>query len=184
MTVHAPLKMTKEAFLAWVGRRDERYEYAGGRVIMMVNVTLNHSRVTGNLIFALRSRLKSEDYHVAPEGLAVHVGDHVRFPDVLVEPARAEGNVLGAKAPVLIAEVLSPGSLHLDFGDKPREYLALPSLDTYLVISSDEPRVWVWQRVEGQFPKEPEIIEGAAMEFALPALAINVPLSELYIGVR
>ena len=107
----------------------------------------------------------------------------VRFPDVLVEPRQPHGNDLGAKAPVLIAEVLSPGSLHLDFGDKPREYLTLPSVDTYLVASPDEPRIWIWQRTNQQFPSEPEMIEGVDKYISLPALGIEIPLAELYQGV-
>ena len=38
MTLHAPVTMTKEAFFAWVEQREERYEYVGGRVVMMVHV--------------------------------------------------------------------------------------------------------------------------------------------------
>jgi Uma2 family endonuclease len=184
MTAHAPVMMTKQAFLAWAERREQRYEYAGGRVIMMVNVTRNHARMTTNLVVALRARLQAEQYDIAAEAFAVHVGDSVRFPDVLVEPAQADGGEVGAKAPVLIIEVLSPGSLHLDFGDKPREYLSLSSLDTYLVVSPDEPRLWVWQRADGKFPQEPEMIEGVDRHLALPALEIEIPLAEIYRGVR
>jgi len=183
MTVHAPITMTKEAFLAWVDRREERYEFSGGRVIMMVRVTRNHSRVTKNLVIALGTRLPSESHDVMAEAFAVHVGDSVRFPDVLVEPAQPDGKSLRAESPILIAEVLSPGSLHLDFGDKLREYLTLPTLDTYLVISPDEPRVWIWQRTDGAFPKEPEIVEESDKHVGLPALAIDIPLAELYRGI-
>jgi Uma2 family endonuclease len=176
--------MTKEAFLTWVGQREERYEFSGGRVIMMVRVTRNHSQVTTNLVFALRARLQSGSYDVHAESFAVHADDSVRFPDVLVEPAQADGKSLQANGPILIVEVLSPGSLHLDFGDKLREYLTLPTLDTYLIVSPDEPRLWVWQRTDGAFPPEPEIIEGADKHVALPALAIDIPLPEIYSGVR
>ena len=184
MTAHAPATMTKDAFLAWVERREERYEYAGGRVVMMVHVTKNHSRVTTNLIVALTSRLGTKQYDIATAGFAVHVGDSVRFPDVLVEPTQSDGKALEAKAPILIVEVLSPGSLHLDFGDKPREYLSLPSLDAYLVISPDEPRIWIWQRKDGEFPKEPEMIEGSQVNLPLPAFDLEIPLAEIYRGVR
>jgi len=183
MTVHAPITMTKEAFLAWVERREERYEFSGGRVTMMVRVTRNHSRVTINLIFALKSRLESERYDVMAEAFAVHAADSVRFPDVLVEPAQPDGKSLRAESPILIAEVLSPGTYHLDFGDKLREYLTLPTLDTYLIISPDEPRIWVWQRTDGAFPKEPEIIEKREQHVGLPALAIEIPLEDLYRGI-
>jgi Uma2 family endonuclease len=184
MTVHAPVTMTKEAFLTWVDQREERYEFSGGRVVMMVRVTKNHARVTKNLVVALSTRLDSQVYDVVFESFAVHVGDSIRFPDVLVEPAQPDGKSLRADSPILIAEVLSPGSVHLDFGDKPREYLTLPTLDTYLVISPDEPRIWVWQRKDGAFASEPEIIEGADEHVALPALAIDIPFVEIYRGVR
>ena len=183
MTATAPA-MTKEAFLAWVERREERYEFSGGRVIKLVRVTRNHARVATNLLVALAARLQRERYDVFPGAFAVHVGDSIRFPDVLVEPAQPDGKSLRAESPILIAEVLSPGSLHIDFGDKLREYLMLPTLDTYLIVSPDEPRIWVWQRTAGVFPPEPEIIEGADKHVGLPALAIDIPLLEIYRGVN
>jgi Uma2 family endonuclease len=183
MTVHTPLTMTKEAFLAWVERREERYELAGGRVVMMVRVTRNHARVSKNLVVALARRLQAEQYDIASESFGVHAGDSVRYPDVLVEPRQADGTALEATAPILIAEVLSRGTHHVDFGDKRHEYLRLPTLDTYMVVSPDEPVTWTWQRVEGQFPSEPTIIEGADKRIALPALGIEIPLAELYQGV-
>jgi Uma2 family endonuclease len=183
MTVHAPITMTKDAFLAWVERREERYEFSGGRVTMMVRVTRNHARVTKNLLVALSARLSSESYDIMAEAFAVHAGDSVRFPDVLVEPAQPDGKSLRAESPILIAEVLSPGTYHLDFGDKLREYLTLPTLDTYLIISPDEPRIWVWQRTDGSFPKEPQIIEKRDQHVGLPALAIDIPVEDIYRGI-
>ena len=183
MTVHAPVMMTKEAFLAWVDQREERYEFSGGRVVMMVRVTRNHSRVTKNLLVALSTRLSSASYDVAAESFAVHIDESIRFPDVLVEPAQPDGKSLRAESPILIAEVLSPGTHHLDFGDKLREYLTLPTLDTYLIVSPDEPRIWVWQRTDDAFPKEPDIIEKRDQHIALPALGIDIPLEDIYRGI-
>ena len=184
MTVHAPVTMTKDAFFAWVERSEGRYEFAGGRVIMMVRVTLSHALVTSNLIRALTTRLEPERYNVVAEAFAVDIGASVRFPDVLVQPAHADKKALEAVAPIVIAEVLSPGTLHLDFGDKKREYLSLPTLDTYLVVSPDEPRAWIWRRAEGAFPPEPEIIEGMDNRLALPALGIETPFGDIYRGVH
>src|SRR2546422_6229256 len=100
MTVHAPLTMTKEAFFAWIGQREERYEYAKGRVVMMVYVTRNHARVTKNLVVALATRLSADSYDIVSADFAVDVGESVRFPDVLVEPRQADGKALEAKLPL------------------------------------------------------------------------------------
>ena len=183
MTVHAPVTMSKEAFLAWVERSEGRYELAGGRVVMMVRVTLSHALVTSNLIRTLTTRLEPERYNVVAEAFAVNIGPSVRFPDVLVQPAQADKKALEAIAPILIAEVLSPGTLHIDFGDKRQEYLSLPSLDSYLIVAPDEPRVWIWQRIDGEFPAEPEIVEGADRQFVLPALGVEIALGEIYRGI-
>jgi len=183
MTVPAHDAMTKEAFLAWVERREERYEFSGGRVIKLMRVTRNHSQAATNLLCALATRLQCERYDVFLAAFAVHIDDSIRFPDVLVEPAQSDGKSLQAKGPILIAEVLSPSTYHLDFGDKLREYLTLPSLDTYLIISPDEPRIWVWQRTDGAFPKEPVVIEKRDEHIDLPALAIDIPLEEIYRGI-
>jgi len=184
MTVHAPLTMTKEAFLAWIERREERYELAAGRVIMMVRTTRNHAQVVANLVFALKQRLTPERYDMATKAFAVHVGDSVRFPDILVEPAQEDGSALKAAAPILIAEVLSPGTLHVDFGEKKNEYFSLPTLQAYLVLAADEPRAWLWRRTDAIFPPDPEIIEGLDQQLALPTLGVDIPLGELYRGVH
>jgi Uma2 family endonuclease len=183
MTVHAPLTMSKEAFFAWIEQREERYEYVKGRVVMMVRITRNHARVTANLVSALSQRLSPERYDVATDGFAIDIGESFRVPDVVVEPRQTDGKALEAKAPILIVEVLSPGTLHVDFGEKRQEYLSLPTLETYLIVSPDEPRAWIWQRTDGAFPSEPEIIEGLDKEIVLPALDTQIALSEVYRGI-
>jgi Uma2 family endonuclease len=183
MTVHAPVTMTKEAFLAWVEQREERYEFAGGRAVMMVRVTRNHGRITRNLVIALGMRLDAERYDIFSESFAVDLGDSLRIPDVVVEPTNANGRGLETKVPILVAEVLSPGTIKVDFGDKRREYLGLPSLDAYVILAADEPQIWLWQRREGDFPAEPETIKGADKCLALAAFAIEIPLAEIYRGV-
>jgi Uma2 family endonuclease len=183
MTIHAPLMMTKEAFLAWIDQREERYEYAGGRAVMMVRVTRNHAIVSGNLFVTLRIRLNRDQFDVASESFAVSVGDSVRFPDVLVQPRQRDGKALEAAAPLLTAEVLSPSTLHIAFGDKLAEYSALPSLEAYLIASQDEPRVWLWQRSAGEFPATPEILDQLDQKISLHALGIEIPLTEPYQGV-
>ena len=183
MTVHTPLTMSKEAFFAWIEKREEFYEYAKGRVIMMIRVTRNHSQVTANIVAILKQKLSAERYDVGTDGFAVDMEGSFRVPDVIVEPRQTDGRALQAHAPILIVEVLSPSTLHIDFGDKRQEYLSLPSLDTYLVVSPDEPHAWVWQRADGSFPSEPEILEGLGRQIVLPALGIQIEFQEIYRGI-
>jgi Uma2 family endonuclease len=85
-----------------------------------------------------------------------------------------------ATAPILVAEVLSPSSVTDDLGDKATEYLHLPGLSAYLVLSQDEPKAWVWVRGESGFSAGAEVITGMEGIVRLPALSIEVSLSEVY----
>ena len=83
----------------------------------------------------------------------------------------------------MIAEILSPSSLATDFGEKAQEYTALDTLRHYLVLSQDEPRVWLWSRGEDGMFAKPEMIVGADETVDLPGLQIRIALAELYRGV-
>lgn len=183
MNVHAPLSMSKDAYFAWIDRQEGRYEYARGHVMMMVRVTLGHALVTTNLLATLKSCLPAERFNIAAEAFAVDTGDSVRYPDIVVQLAQADHKALQAAAPLLVGEVLSPGTLHVDFGEKRQEYLGLPTLNDYIILSPDEPRVWLWQRKDGAFPTEPEIIEGLDRAIRLETLNIEIALRAIYQGV-
>jgi Uma2 family endonuclease len=86
--------------------------------------------------------------------------------------------------PVLLAEVLSPSSVEIDLGDKRAEYLQIPSLLAYVVLSQDEPSAWIWTRKEGGFKPEPEILDGAESIIRVAALKVELPLLELYADVE
>ena len=107
----------------------------------------------------------------------------MRYPDVVVDAVGAGGDYI-ATTPVLVAEVLSPSTAAIDLGDKPVEYLQTPSLDVYIVLSQDEPKAWVWARDSAGFPAVPAIIAGAEAVITVAKLRIELPLAEIYAGVR
>jgi Uma2 family endonuclease len=64
----------------------------------------------------------------------------VLYPDIVVDRAGRPGKSYTAGAPVFLAEVLSPSTAEIDLGDKAAEYLHVPSLHAYIVLSQDEPK--------------------------------------------
>jgi Uma2 family endonuclease len=113
----------------------------------------------------------------------VKVGaDTVRYPDVVVDVADGAPNDLSARAPALIAEVLSPSSATNDLGDKAAEYLRLATVSAYVVLSQDEPKAWLWVRHEAGFPAGAEVVASDG-GISIPALSIELPLSEIYRGL-
>jgi Uma2 family endonuclease len=179
MNVQPDLHMDKAAFLAWVEGREGRYELAGGRVLMMTGGTMGHGLVIGNLFEMLRARLDRKRWAVVPE-FGVDVGPRtIRYPDVVVvDRPGASRKDLTAKAPALVAEVLSPSTMTIDLGDKAAEYLRLPSLLAYLVLAQDEVKAWVY----GLFPA-PQVVAGENATISIPTLGIELSLADIYAGI-
>lgn len=179
MNVHLPAQFDKAAFLAWAGKREERYELVNGRAVTMAGASLNHGRIVGNLYFSLRRQLDPQWEAVADFGLD-SAPRTLRYPDVLVHRAGRDGANFTTDEPTMLAEVLSPSSEALDLGDKASEYLGLPSLQAYLVLSQNEAKAWLWQRENSAFAPGPAVVAGLDQRIRLAALAVVLPLSEIY----
>lgn len=184
MTVQTPVPMDKATFLGWVECQEENYELVRGRVVMMTGGPRGHSQILFNLATALDTRIDLDTWAVLPE-FGVDVGPAtIRFPDIVVDPAGGTMTDRIATAPVLIAEVMSPSSARIDLGDKAAEYLRLPSLGTYLVVASDEIKLWVWTRTATGFSSGPVVLGDIAASVEVPVLGIALPLAEIYARVQ
>ena len=185
MNVRPQVEMDNGAFLEWVQGRVGRYELAGGRVVMMTGATLRHGLIVGNLFELLRARLDRKQWVVLTDfGIDVRPGT-VRYADVVVDQHGARGDALTAKAPVLVAEVLSPSTMKLDLGDKAADYLRLSSLVSYLIFAQDEVKAWGYNiGGSGPLPAGPQVFIGADASIAVPMLNVDLPLSAVYAGIE
>jgi len=81
--------------------------------------------------------------------------------------------------PVLIIEVLSPGTEAFDRGKKFEFYRTIPSLKEYVLVSQDKPRV------EAYFRKDRNnwqytVINGIEKSIVFKSLDYEVKLEEIY----
>lgn len=182
MNVHLPTQFDKAAFLAWAGKREERYELVNGRAVMTIGASLNHGRIVGNLYFSLRRQINPRWEVVAEFGLD-SAPRTLRYPAVLVHRAGRNGANLTTDEPVVLAEILSPSSEALDLGDKASEYLRLPSLQAYLVFSQNAAKAWLWQREDSAFSPGPAVVAGLDQSIRIASLSVALPLSEIYHAV-
>jgi Uma2 family endonuclease len=183
MNVRTNVRMDKAQFFDWLEHQERKYELADGRVVMMPWVTKAHARICTNVVAALLARLDPKKFDIVQGDFAVETGDsHIRFADVLVEPFSGENARSTANA-VLLVEVLSPSTMHVDFHEKLDEYKGLPALGSYVICAQDEARVWVWTRSEGAWADAPEVLEGLDAAVEVPTLGITLPLAEIYRNV-
>lgn len=178
-----------DAFLEWAHRRDRddprKYELSQGRVSrMMINVSRAHWRVTTNLLAELFEKLDKTRFEAGPAEFGVRTPVGVRFPDVVVDRLSANLKDLACEAPIFIAEVLSPSTAALDLTTKQREYVAIPSLETYLVLSQDAPLAWVWaRRPDRSWPLDAEMLEGRDADVPLGGLGIALSMAAIFRGI-
>lgn len=175
--------VARETFQRWVVNQERRYEWVEGKIIMMTEVSRDHSRIVTNLVVALAAILDRDLYAIASSDFGVNTPLSRRFPDVLVEPASHDGKGRTSENPIFIAEVMSPSTVTVDRKHKAAEYATLASLQTYAVFSQDEPTVWVWQRDESGLPEKPTRLEGREARLDIPALGTSLPLADIYRGI-
>jgi Uma2 family endonuclease len=80
--------------------------------------------------------------------------------------------------------VLSPSTAEIDLGDKAAEYLQVPSLQAYMVLSQDEPKVWLFERTGPHFTSGPTVVGAADAVIRIAGLQLELPMAEIYAGVE
>jgi Uma2 family endonuclease len=141
--------MSSEEYLAWEAEQDGKHEYVAGEIFAMVGATDRHVTIAGNLFAALREHLRGGPcrVYIADMRLRVDAADAWFYPDVMVtcDPSDRDRE-LDKSAPMLIIEVLSPGTEAFDRGAKFAAYRSLPSLKEYLLADPVSGRLELYRR--------------------------------------
>ncbi len=138
--------MTVEAFLAFEGEPETRYELVDGRILPLAGPLDAHGTIVGNALFEVAGRLRERPPCRAVVGGGVAIDAHNWFvADLPVTCAPPEGRREVAE-PVLIVEVLSESTSDRDLGRKLQRYIRLPSVQEIWLVDSGERWVQVWRR--------------------------------------
>ena len=175
--------MTRDQFFDWAEVQEARYEFDGLQPVAMTLGNLDHNQIAINIHVALRRRLGGTGCrpHGMDAGVAT-VGDTVRYPDGVVTCSAANGLSRLVPNPVVVFEVISPTSGHIDRIVKLREYASVDSIRRYVIIESSSIGLTVHERqAAGQKWTVTSLMAGDHL--SLPEIGIGVPTVELYEGV-
>ena len=171
-----PELSTAEAFVAWMARQPVRHEMVEGRLVMMAGGSNAHVTIAGNLLVALRNRLRGGPCRPFGSDFMVELDPRNRFyPDVSVACGETRD---WTDRPILVAEVLSPATRRFDLSVKLPRYLTCPGLRHVLYLEPDRPLARLW--VPGEPPGDPAIVAGLDARLLLPGLGLELPMAELY----
>ena len=168
----------------------DRHEYDYGEVLMMAGCTDQHETIFGNTYDGLRKRLKGTECSVKSSNMriAIKSGGRYVYPDVSVVCGGSQFDPLDENLttiinPKVILEILSASTERYDRGKKLADYLGMETLEEYVLVSQFEPRIDVFTRqLDG--PWAFAFYTGLEAVARLRSLDIDLPLSEIYSGVR
>jgi Uma2 family endonuclease len=130
--------MTVDEFLVWAEGQPGRYELCGGAVYAMSPQRAGHAKVKLAVTLELIRAVKAAGLpcHVMPDGMTVRITDDTAHePDTLVYCGiEVDHDVLEINNPIIVVEVLSPSTKHIDVGTKLPNYFSLPSVRHYLIV--------------------------------------------------
>ena len=182
LALRQPL-MTRDQFLDWVQAQEGRHEFDGFQPVAMTGGTGNHSRTCQNIYFALRSRLRGTGCEaLGPDAGLATIGNAVRYPDALVTCTKFPGTALLVPGVIVVFEVLSPTSGRTDRIDKLREYHAVPSIRSYVILEHLSAALTVFSRTDGTADWT-AIALTADDSLDMPEIGMSVPVTEFYEGL-
>ena len=124
-----------------------------GDILDMAGAMPNHGRIVANVSGEMRNRLKGGPCEVLDSSVQVRIGTEGRHahPDVTVccEPLQMDPDSDAGPAilnPRLVFEVLSPSTQNYDTTRKADGYRDVASLQEYVFVWQDEPRVATYYR--------------------------------------
>lgn len=184
MTVQSKPYLTPQEYLALERSAEYKSEYVDGEMVAMSGATREHVLIVLNLASGLKRQLQQRpcEIYVADLRIQVSATGLYTYPDIAVacgEPRFEDEHRDTLLNPLLIVEVLSPSTESYDRGRKFEQYRALESLQEYLLVSQDQPRVEQFIRQDGNVWLFKDIA-GLEQTVSFASIQCDISLSEIY----
>jgi Uma2 family endonuclease len=111
----------------------------------------------------------------------IEVQGHIRYPDAHVNCTPFSPGDAIVPEPVVVFEVLSPGTSRTDRIEKLREYQATASIRRYVILEQDSIAATVFSRMGPDWIAR-ALTDGDTLQ--MPEIAIELTLSEIYSDVN
>jgi Uma2 family endonuclease len=172
--------MTLEQFLAWEERQTLRYEFDGWQPVAMTGGTVTHEFIGGTLRALLREHLRGKPCRAVGPTLKIEVVGRIRYPDAFVYCTPVPPDETVIREPVVVFEVLSPGTSRTDRIEKLREYQATASIQRYVILEQDSIAATVFSRLSAAWDARALTAGGT---LAMPEIDVALPLADIYADV-
>ena len=156
-----------------------------GEVFAIAGSTKNHDDLAFNLRCLLVACVDEKGCEMTGSGVKVMTkkGRCYRYPDLAIScDERDKSNEIFHQFPKLIAKVLSGSTQAIDRGDKFQEYIQIPTLEEYVLVSTRRMQVECFRRGEGRMWLYFSYGEGDRIPIS--CLDTEFPIEQLYRNVQ
>lgn len=170
-------KMTVDEFLAWAEGRPGRYELYAGTVYAMAPERAIHAELKFGVQKALESGIARAGLrcHMLPDGMTVRVDRNTAHePDALVYCGpKLPSAAVEVPEPIIVVEVLSPSTRHIDASAKLAGYSSIHSVLHYLIFDPDG-RPTLHHERTGENAFVTRIIHGGILRLEPPGIDLDI----------
>ena len=164
-------------------------EFHNGTLIPVSGASFIHNIIASKLIHLLIAALSSKEskYFVSNSDTKIHIPalNSFVYPDAVVvsgPPAFYQQRTDTITNPLLIVEVLSPGTEGYDRDLKFEGYLSIPSFQQYVLVRQERPYISTFYRKDEELWRRTNV-QGNDQQIHLTSLDVTLALSDIYEGI-
>ena len=168
-------KLTIDEYLEGEKLTPIKHEFINGDVYAMGGASDKHGLISGNMFANIHSQL-SEGCEIFMSDMKVHTikndDECFYYPDILVSCDPEDNDPYYRDSPILIVEVLSSSTERIDRTEKRERYQLIPSLQEYVLIAQEFPKIEIFRRstawrCEEYYIEHDFRLESVGMDFAV-----------------
>jgi Uma2 family endonuclease len=161
-----------------------RREYVQGEIYAMAGTSDKHNLIAGDIFAALIVHLRNSPCQPFISDIRVQVTRNVYYyPDVLVSCEENPEDPYFRNAPILIIEVTSPSTEHIDRREKLLFYQQMPSVQEYAVVDQHRVNIELHRRQpSGSWITY--FFDASDEELEFQSVGLTLPIGEIYRRVR
>lgn len=166
---------------------EEKSEYVDGFVYAMSGAKLPHNIIAANVMGLVSAQLRGGPCRPLSNDMKVRTPSSgmYSYPDMTVvcgKPVTEDEEQDVLLNPTVIIEILSPSTEKWDRGGKFARYQSISSLQDYVLVSQEEPRVERFSREDDGW----KLVSADSLEssFSIPSIKVNVAMADVYDGIE
>lgn len=173
-------KISVEDYLEGEKISPVKHEYVEGEVYAMAGASDNHSRIVINLTTNLSVYLRDSPCEPFSNDIKVRVTQNVYYyPDVLVSCEENPEDSHFRNSPILIVEVTSPSTKHIDRREKLLFYQQMPSVQEYAIVDQHKINIELHRRQpNGNWITY--FYDNSDEEIEFQSVGLTLPINEIY----